>query len=79
VHVMTSGSDPMTDTFVEVYKDAEAADKLLGESEDSGYHEDLVTAAIGTTASNVIFVKISGSPGYFQPSHNQYVAAIWLE
>jgi hypothetical protein len=79
VHVMTAGSDPMTDTFVEVYKDAEAADKLLGESEDSGYHEDLVTAAIGTTASNVIFVKISGSPGYFQPSHNQYVAAIWLE
>jgi hypothetical protein len=79
VHVMTAGDDPMTDTFIEVYKDAEAADKLLGESEDSGYHEDLVTSAIGTTASNVIFVKISGSPGYFQPEHNKYIAAIWLE
>lgn len=77
VHVMTSGDDPMTDTYIEVYKDAEAADKLIGESEDSGYHEDLVTSAIG--AGSVIFVKISGSPGYFQPSHSQYVAAIWLE
>lgn len=79
VHVMTAGDDPMTDTFVEVWKDAEATDKKLGESEDSSYHEDLVTAAIGTTTSNVIFVKISGSPGYFQQAHNQYIAAIWLE
>ena len=79
VHVMTAGGDPMTDTFVDVYKDAEAADKLLGESDDSTYHEDLVTASIGTTSSNVIFVKISGSPGYFTQAHNQYIAAIWLE
>lgn len=79
VHVMTAGGDPMTDTFVEVYKDAEATDKKLGESDDSTFHEDLVTAVIGTTTSNVIFVKISGSPGYFQQAHNAYIAAIWLE
>jgi hypothetical protein len=79
VRVMTAGGDPLTDTYVEVYKDAEATDKLIGEGDDRGYHEDVVTSPIGATASNVIFVKISGSPGYFKPAHNQYVAAIWLE
>jgi hypothetical protein len=78
VHVMTAGTDPMTDTVVEVYKEAEATDKILGTSDDAGYHEDLVTKAIGTTTSTVIFVKIFASD-YFQPSHSQYVAAIWLE
>jgi hypothetical protein len=79
VHVITAGSDPLTDTYVEIYKDAEATDKLIGESEDSGYHEDTLSDPIGTTTSNVIFVKIYGSPGYFDPAHNAYVAAIWLE
>ena len=79
VHVVTAGDDPMTDTFVEIYKDAEATDKLIGESQDSGYHEDTLSSAIGATTSNVIFVKISGSPGYFQPAHSTYIAAIWLE
>ena len=79
VHVVTAGGDPMTDTYVEIYKDAEATDKLIGESADSGYHEDTLSTAIGATASNVIFVKIYGSPGYFDPAHSQYLAAIWLE
>ncbi|HEY5951954.1 MAG TPA: hypothetical protein VIV40_40940 [Kofleriaceae bacterium] len=78
VHVMTTGSDPYTDTVVEVYKSAEDPAKLLGESDDAGYHEDLVTSAISDTTATVIFVKIYAS-SYFQASHSQYVAAIWLE
>jgi hypothetical protein len=76
VHVVTAGGDPLTDTYVEIYKNSEAT--MIGESADSGYHEDTLSTAIGGDAT-VIFVKIYGSPGYFQPSHSQYVAAIWLE
>jgi hypothetical protein len=78
VHVMTAGTDPLTDTVVEVYKDAEATDKILGTSDDAGYHEDLVTSAISSSVSTVIFVKIYASD-YFDASHSQYTAAIWLE
>lgn len=75
VHVVTAGGDPQTDTYVEIYADSEAT--LIGESEDSTFHEDVVSDPIGS--ATVIFVHIYGSPGFFDPSHSSYIAAIWLE
>lgn len=77
VHVLTGGSDPMTDTVIDIYADAEAPNNMIGQSSDDGYLDEVVSSAIGN--ANVIFVRIYGSPGYFDPAHNQYIAAIWLE
>ena len=77
VHVVTAGGDPMTDTYVEIYADAESPDQMIGESEDSNYHEDTLSTPIG--GATTIFVRIYGSPGYFNPAHDSYIAAIWLE
>jgi len=78
VHVVTGGSDSLTDTFVEIWKDNDTLPaNSLGDSPDSGYHEDFVSSPIGAAAT--IYVKIYGSPDFFNPSHSAYVAAIWLE
>lgn len=75
VHVVTSG-DSRTDTWVHVYADT-AADELG--SQDTGIHEDFVSAAIpaGTTT---IHVNITPStPQFYDPAHNTYVVAVWVE
>jgi hypothetical protein len=76
VHVVTGGSDRLTDTYVEIYANSEAT--MIAEGADSGYHEDVLSPALGA-GTTTIFVKIYGSPGFFDSAHSQYVAAIWLE
>ena len=77
VHVTTSG-DPLTDVLVDVYTDPAGANSL-GESPDATYQEDFVSDPI-PAASTTIYVKISASQaGFFNSSHEDYVAAIWLE
>jgi hypothetical protein len=75
VHVLTAG-DPLTDTWVYVY--GNTMTDALGNQDDS-VHEDFVSDPIeaGTT---MIHVKITPStPMYYDPAHNQYVVAVWLE
>jgi hypothetical protein len=75
VHVITAG-DPRTDTFVYVY--GNTMTNALGNQDDS-VHEDFVSAPIesGTT---LVHVRITPStPQYYDPAHNTYVAAVWLE
>jgi hypothetical protein len=77
VRVVTGGSDTLTDTYVEIWKDATPAPSMIAEGADSGYHEDVTSPAIGAAAT--IWVKIYGSPGFFDIAHKNYTAAIWLE
>ena len=75
VRVVTGGDDPLTDTYVEIYADSES--NMIGESADSTYHENTLSSALGS--ASVVFVKIYGSPGFFQQQHSSYIAGIWLE
>ncbi len=77
VHVTTAG-DAKTDALVMVQSNL-AGSTTLGTSPDQTYQEDFLSAVIpaGTTT---ISVQISASQaGYFDATHNTYVAAIWLE
>ena len=68
VHVTTSPGDDKTDTVVEVFA-SNCTTSLGGPSDDGGYHEDWVSAAI--TAPGKHFVKVSNSSfGYTGKLYN---------
>lgn len=76
IHVFTAAGDPQTDTLVDIYGPNNATTKFGAESDDSNYHEDLLSPA--TTVMGTYYVKISPSP-VFDTSHSAYIAAIFLE
>lgn len=75
VRVLTAGGDPLTDLAVEIYIDP--TDPPIGGADDS-YHED-VTSDDPVGAATTIYVKIYTDPQYYDPAHQDYVAAIWLQ
>ena len=79
VHVITGGADPFTDTVVEVFTGANCQNSLGGPSEDSGFHENHISAPIAAGTVGKTCVKISGSIGFFDPASDTYVAAIYLQ
>jgi hypothetical protein len=77
VHVTTTG-DPQTDMLVDVLAGPTGATSL-GESPDATFQEDFQSDAI-PTGTTTIFVKFSASQaGFFNPAHNTYIAAVFLE
>jgi hypothetical protein len=75
VRVMTSGTDPYTDTAIEIH--AQTNGNIIGDG-DSGYHEN-ITSEMTVGAATTIYVKIYSDPKYYDPAHTEYIAAIWLE
>lgn len=74
IRVFTYGSDQLTDTVIEVY--ASNGTTRLAASEDLDFHEDLATDPMGP---GTYYVKIFGSPGYFDPAHDTYSVAVVLQ
>lgn len=75
VHVITAPGDAETDTLVEIY--AANGTTLLGEGDDAGYHEDVVSEPLGS--NNTFFVKVSPSSYWDAMYGDKYIVAIWLE
>ena len=84
VHVTTVG-DPYADTFVDVYTAVKVTqangDLFNGNSADTNYQEDIDSAAIPASALGTkVYVRVTASQaGFFDPSHNAYNAAIFLD
>lgn len=80
IRAQTSGSDPFTDTVVDIYELQGTALVPLGlkggSSEDNGYLDELTS--VPTTAVGTYFVKVSAS-SYFDPSHSAYDVIIRLQ
>ncbi|MEO8701633.1 MAG: hypothetical protein ABI867_16425 [Kofleriaceae bacterium] len=76
VHVVTGGSDPFTDTVVEVFAGTNCNTLLGVASNDLDFHENHLSAAI--TAAGKICVKVTASSAFDEADKN-YVAAVTLE
>lgn len=77
IHVVTAAGDPLTDTLVDIYGPNNGTTSFA-ESSDNNYHEDLLSPAV--TVAGTYYVKISASTsGFFDPAHNAYLAAIFLQ
>ena len=78
IRVVTMGSDPQTDTVVELFRANGTTPVAFGPaSVDENYHENHLSPVIATAGK--YWVKITASQGYFVPAHNVYTAAIWIE
>jgi hypothetical protein len=76
VRVMTTGgSDPQTDTAVEIHSDTMGT--VIGGG-DKGYGEN-ITSEMPVGAAATIYVKIFTDPEYYDTAHQDYIATIWLE
>lgn len=76
IYVMTTGTDPETDTVVQFYTGASGTTTFGGESSDNGFHERHRSPAI--TAAGKYWVKVFAS-SYFDPAHKPYDVAVWVE
>lgn len=77
VHVVTMPGDGYCDTVVEVLE-GDGSTSLGGESVNSNYHENHLSAAI--PAAGTYYVKISADQtGYYDPSYPNYEALITIE
>jgi hypothetical protein len=74
IHVFTYGTDPLTDTKIEIY--LSNGTTQIAESSDQGYHENVASDPMGP---GTYYVKVFGSPGYFDPAHDTYSVAVVLE
>ena len=74
IRVLTTGSDPFTDTVIEIFSGAQCATSL-GASPDDTFHEDLT---VTIEAQGRHCVKISASIGFFDPASDTYIAAILI-
>jgi len=76
IHVITTSTDLQTDTRVDVLSPALVS--LGGPSSDGDFHEDFTSTP--TTVAGTHYVRVSASQTvFFDPAHNTYVAAIFLE
>ncbi|HEU5058903.1 MAG TPA: hypothetical protein VFU21_20360 [Kofleriaceae bacterium] len=74
IHVFTYGADPLTDTAVQIF--LSNGTSKIAEGDDQGYHENVASAPMGP---GTYYVKVFGSPGYFDPEHDVYSVAVVLE
>jgi hypothetical protein len=78
IHVVTMPGDPLTDTMINIYGPNNATTAFGSASSDTDYHEDLTSPT--TTVAGTYYIKISASQsGFFDPSHNAYMAIVTLE
>ncbi len=80
IHVITGGSDPQTDTVVEVFGPAAVGPttvSLGGPSADTNFHENHVSTPI--TKAGRHFVKVTASQDFFVDTHDAYVVAVLVE
>lgn len=75
IHVTTGGSDPYTDTVVDIFK-SDGTTSLGGPSDDQAYLDSLVSSPI--PAAGTYYIKIYASD-YFDPASDTYNAAISIQ
>jgi hypothetical protein len=75
IHVVTTGTDTLTDTVVDVFN-SDGATSLGGPSDDADYHENFTSDAV--TAAGTYYVQITAS-SYFDPAHTDYDLFVELQ
>ncbi len=76
IHVVTTGADPKTDTRVDVYDPS--MQSLGGPSSDGNFFEDFTSTPILSAGTYAVKIYASQSV-FFEPAHDTYDAAIFLE